>query len=121
MVLGDVDLANLLIALLVLPILASAEVVSSGATPPLPEACDVDGTVITVVVSIELASLIELGEDCKAFPPGAAKENCPLLFPPDLDIAICFCSLGLSELVTLERLRLITCAWILISLTGSTS
>ena len=71
-----------------MPILASdpAEVVSSGATLPLPEACDVDGMVITVAVSTELASLIEPGDDCDAFPPGAAKENCSLLFPPELDI-----------------------------------
>ena len=81
---------NLFIALLSLPILASvlAEVVSSGAAPPLPEACDVGGIVITVAVSIELASLIEPGDDCDAFPPGAAKENCSLLFPPELDIVI---------------------------------
>ena len=72
-VLGDVDLVNLFIALLSFPILASGldEVASSGAILPVPEVCDVDGMVITVAVSIELASLIEPGDDCDAFPPGA--------------------------------------------------
>ena len=87
-VLGDVGLVNLFITLFALPILTSdpVEVVSRGATPPSPEICDVDGIVITVAASAELAPVIEPGEDCDAFPPGAAKENCSLLFPPELDI-----------------------------------
>ena len=64
------------------------EVVSHGAIPPSPEINDVDGIVITVAASAELAPVIEPGEDCDAFPPGGAKENCPLLFAPELDIVI---------------------------------
>ena len=87
-VLGDVDLANLFIILFALPIRTSdpVEVVSHGAIPPSPEINDVDGIVITVAASAELAPVIEPGDDCDAFPSGAAKENCPLLFPPELDI-----------------------------------
>ena len=75
--------------LFALPSLTSdpADVVSSGATLPPPDICDVDGVVITAAASAELAPVIEPGDDCDVFPPGAAKENCPLLFPPELDIA----------------------------------
>ena len=68
--------------LFALPILTSdpVDVASSGATLPSP-----DGMVITVAASAELAPVIEPGDDCDAF-PGAAKENCSLLFPPELDI-----------------------------------
>ena len=87
-VLGDVDLVSLFTILFALPIRTSdsVEVISRGATPPSPEICDVDGVVITVSASAELAPVIEPGEDCDAFPPGAAKGNCSLLFPPELDI-----------------------------------
>ena len=87
-VLGDVDLVNLFTTLFALPIRTSdpVEVASSGAILPSPDICDVEGMVITVAASAELAPVIEPGDDCDAFPSGAAKENCPLLFPPELDI-----------------------------------
>ena len=87
-VLGDVDLVNLFMTLFALPILTSdpVDVASSGATLPSPDICDVNGMVIIVAASAGLAPVIEPGDDCDAF-PGAANEKCPLLFPPELDIA----------------------------------
>ena len=121
-VLGDVDLENLFMTLFALPILTSdpADVVSGGATLPSPATCDPVGMVI--IASAELAPVSEPGNDCDAAPPGAAKENYPLLFPPELDIAgsvLTFVVVVSHKLVTSERLRLITCVWILITSSGS--
>ena len=72
---------------------------------------------VITVASAELAPVSEPGDDRDAAPPGAAKENCPLLFPPELDIAGSVLAIAVvvsQKLVTSERLRLITCVWILI-------
>ena len=114
-VLGDVDLENLFMTLFALPILTPdpADVISGGAILPSPDTCDPVGMVI-IVASAELAPVSEPGDDCDAAPP----ENCPLLFPPELDIAGSVFTIVVvvsHKLVTSERLRLITCVWILIS------
>ena len=87
-ILGDVDLTIFLNVLFALPILASdpADVVSGGATLPSPVTCDPVGMVITVA-SAELAPVNDPGDDWDIVPPGAAKESCSLLFPPELDVA----------------------------------
>ena len=61
-------------------------VVSSEATLPSPDTCDPVGMVITVA-SAELAPVNDPGDDWDIAPPGAVKENCSLLFHPELDFA----------------------------------
>ena len=62
---------------------------------------------VIIVPSAELAPVSAPGDDCDAAPPGAAKENCPLLFAPELDIAGSMLTVAVAvshKLVTSERL-----------------